>query len=129
MASNISIEGDVAVRRALLRLAAKFPEAVGDILYEEGEEIMTRSKEEFVPVDLSTLKNSGLTHPAEIRGKTVTVELTFGGAASEYAIVQHERLDYRHTVGGPKYLERPLKEATAGMAGRIAAGLSARGMA
>jgi len=34
--------------------------------------------------------------------------------------VQHERLDYKHSVGGPKYLERPLLEAASGMGERIA---------
>lgn len=101
---------------------------MGDALYFEGELIMTRSKEEFVPVDLGTLKNSGMVSPPEFSGNAVVVELSYGGAASDYAIIQHENLEFRHKVGGAKYLERPLKEATAGMLRRIAASLQAQGM-
>jgi hypothetical protein len=55
-----------------------------------------------------------------VSGDDVSVTLSYGGPASDYAVVQHERLDYKHSVGGPKYLERPLLEAASGMGERIA---------
>lgn len=38
-----------------------------------------------------------------------------------YAARQHEELTWRHRVGGPKYLERPLNENRAELQGIIAA--------
>ena len=111
MASSLTIQGDVALRRELIRLAREMPQAAGAALYLEGELIMTRAKEEYVPVDLGALKNSGRVHPPEMKGADVSVTLAFGGAAADYAIVQHERLDFKHTTGGAKYLERPLERS------------------
>ena len=39
----------------------------------------------------------------EFSKKTVYVSYT-----APYAIIQHERLDFRHAVGGPKWLEKAL---------------------
>jgi hypothetical protein len=39
------------------------------------------------------------------------LNLSFGGDAWEYAVVQHERLDFNHRVGQAKYLESAVVEA------------------
>jgi hypothetical protein len=92
-------------------------------LYRTGEKIMTRSKEEFVPVDFGTLRSSGHVVPGDSNSKDVEVILGFGGPAGVgnqgstnkkrvgYAVVVHENPNARHTVGQWKYLETPVKEA------------------
>ena len=85
--------------------------ALAEGLYTEANLIMTRSKADFVPVDLGTLRGTDRTK--------VTVTMGYGGAASAYALVQHERTDYHHTVGQAKYLEQPVLEAAGGLGNRI----------
>ena len=85
----------------------------------EAELIMTKSKQ-LAPVDLGTLRASGVVHSPDIGAKKVVVELGYGGAASAYALVQHERTDFSHTVGQAKFLEQPVKEAKKGFGNRVA---------
>ncbi len=84
----------------------------------EAERVMTKAKR-LTPVDLGTLRASGVVHSPEITPRRVVVELGFGGAAAAYALVQHERLDFIHTVGQAKFLEQPVNEAQAGFGQRI----------
>ena len=72
-------------------------------LNQAGERIMADSKE-LVPVDLGTLKASGHVTADESAG---VVTLGYGGPAADYAIVQHESLDFHHTTGQAKFLEEP----------------------
>ena len=90
-------------------------------LFVEAEEILTRSRAEFVPVDQGILRaDSGVTQP-EQDGDSLKLTIWYGaGPARDYAVVQHEQMDFKHGVGGPKYLERPLLEAISGMGQRIA---------
>lgn len=106
---------------ARLKLAiANAPIRVGQAMREEGETIMTRSKRDFVPVDFGILRASGFVDGPEIKGDIATVTLGYGGAASAYALIQHERMEYHHTVGQAKYLEQPVNEAVRGFSQRIA---------
>ncbi len=58
-----------------------------------------------VPRDEGILAGTGkVTGPS---GGVVT--LRFGGPAAPYAVVQHENLDFRHTVGEARYLVRGLE--------------------
>jgi len=93
-------------------------------LYHEAERIMADSKTNYVPVDLGTLKGSGRVEQPTNDGQTIRVTLGYGGAASAYALVQHERLDYHHTVGQAKYLETPVMNAAHGLGQRL--GMSVR---
>ena len=86
-------------------------QAVGRALFEGGNEIMTTSKDKFVPVDTGALKNSGFVDFPQVSRSKVTVTLKYGGPASSYAAIVHEDLQATHTVGQPKYLERPVLEA------------------
>lgn len=108
---------DDADRMARKALAAE--------LFREGQETMTESKP-LVPVDLGTLRNSGTVFEPEFDQGRVSVSLGYGGAASDYALVQHERTDYTHTVGQAKYLEAPAKARAQGFGKRIAAGVARR---
>jgi hypothetical protein len=97
------------------------PKDLGRALRREGETIMTRSQRDYVPVDLGTLRASGTVEGPEVAGTKLTVTLGYGGAASAYALVQHEAMHFNHPRGGgPKYLERPVNAAAAGMAKRLA---------
>ena len=79
-------------------------------LYEEAL-IMMRNSQRRVPVDTGVLRASGIVMPPIQRGKTSIVELGYGGAASAYAMRQHETEDYKHKSGKTwKYLENPVRE-------------------
>ena len=91
-------------------------------LYQEAETIMTRSKRDFVPVKDGTLRGSGFVDVPVIKGTAASVTMGYGGAASAYALIQHEALHFRHPNGGQaKYLEQPVMEATRGMDRRLGA--------
>lgn len=80
---------------------------LGGALRQIGEEIMTDAKASSpgrgVPVDTGVLRNSGrVTGPRP----NLTVLLSFGDAAAPYALIQHESMDFAHTVGEPRYLVR-----------------------
>jgi len=133
---TLRIKGDKELIRTLNRIKNESPIALGAALYQEGQEIMSDSKENYVPVDLSTLKTSGHVELPEIKSTSITVTMGYGGAASEYALAVHEtpsRYDppswrgktVHFNVGGPKYLEIPLNTAARTMAGRLAKRASA----
>jgi hypothetical protein len=99
--------------RRINQAARESGQAAGVALRGIGEEIMTDVKASRpgagVPRDEGTLANSG-----RVEGPVPTpigpaVELSFGGAAAPYALVQHERDDYRHTVGESRYLVRGME--------------------
>lgn len=121
--------GASEMRAKLKQFASKFPDRVGAALYQEGQVEMTEAKRRTpvspVPapkgVVPGTLRASGTVHRPERDGRQISVTLSFGGAARDYAIVQHERLDYHHTTGQAKYLESVLQESRTSMAARIAA--------
>jgi hypothetical protein len=88
-------------------------------LYMEAEAIMRESKANYVPVDTGALRNSGTVLPPKVEPKRITVEFGYGGAAVPYAAAVHE-YPKGYGQGKNKYLTRPLNEAMADMAGRIA---------
>lgn len=89
-------------------------------MYQTCELIMTDSKENYCPVDIGTLRDSGHVDPPELQGDNITVWMGYGGPADHYALIQHERLDYHHTVGQAKYLEIPTLNAQKGLETRLA---------
>lgn len=120
--------GVVEMRAKLKLFQQKFPDRVGAAIYQEGQIEMTEAKRRC-PVSPTpaprgvvpgTLRASGTVHKPVREGRTISVTLSFGGASRDYAIVQHERLDYHHTTGQAKYLESVLQESRTSMAGRIA---------
>lgn len=119
MSLEIEMVGVQQVQAELARLAERAKPIAGQALYVEAEAIMAESKQR-APVDTGALRSSGHVLPPDIDKDGVEVKLGYGGAAEAYAIVQHERLDYHHTVGEAKFLERPLLDAARGMAQRLA---------
>ena len=64
--------------------------------------------------------------PPQYEGGGPVVVLGYGGPSVDYAIVQHESLHFKHTVGQAKYLEKPALHRAATMDKRIAARLQKR---
>ncbi len=80
---------------------------------------MATSRAAFVPVRDGILRGSGFVDQPVINGDEVYVTLGYGGSASAYALVQHERTDFHHTVGQDHYLSEPVAAAAAGLPQRI----------
>lgn len=118
---SFKLDGLDQVRAALASYGPRALQSATDHLHYEAELIMTDSKRNYVPVDEGILRASGHVEPPVVDGGNVFVRLVYGGLAKAYAIIQHERLDFRHPVGGAKYLELPLLAAAKGLARRIAA--------
>jgi len=119
MSLTLDIEGADVVVAHLASIGDASRKAAARALVMEAEAIMTKSKQEYVPVDTGVLRASGMVGEPHMEGDQIAVSLGFGGAAKDYAIVQHERLDFKHTVGQAKYLEIPLLEGAKGLAEKI----------
>lgn len=132
---NYRIELDTSKFESKVAALTKAQIKVGRALYREGNRIITRSKQEFVPVVTGNLRSSGYVELPQANGTEVTVTIGFGGAAAAYAAMVHENprsgntggvsprgRPYKNfsTVGQWKYLEQPMNEARPGFAGRIA---------
>lgn len=112
---NFQVIGVKELQETFARMGINFEKALARELYLEGNIIMGRSKGFFVPVDHGPLKTSGhVQRPQLDKGGSVVV-LGYGGPAVKYAVVQHERLSYKHKVGQAKYLEVPALERAAVM--------------
>lgn len=131
------LDGTAKMAARLERLATRFPDDVARALYFRAEKCMTRSKRDFVPVDLGPLRSSGHVEPP-VRsmgrfGNTIKVALVYGGPAAPYALAVHEHpsahsppswrgvvVTFSPPGHGAKYLERPLMETSATLATDIA---------
>lgn len=96
---------------ALAKLNGQLTNEYAKTVYQSAEQVMTLSKEQYVPVDTGALRASGHVVPPKTDREKVTVELAFGGPAADYAVWVHENLDAHHNVGQAKYLEIPLRES------------------
>ena len=127
------LTGEKAAARKLRAIARKYPAKIGAALFLEGNLIMTESKQRFVPVDDGPLRASGKVLPPEGIGVKTEVVMTFGDAASAYALAVHEhpsthsppswkgkKINWTQTGTGPKYLEKPMNDAVKGMPQRLA---------
>ena len=135
---TVKITGTKEVIANLNKLARRSPFGAAVALFKEAESIMTASKESFVPVapDGGILKASGQVEIPDITLVGASVTMGYGGDASAYALAVHEHPS-KHSpptwkgkqinwnVGGPKYLEKPLRNAMPGMAVRLAASIRA----
>ncbi len=121
----VTVTGLDAALRDVRAARADLLPALGRGLYWEAQPVMQRSQG-LVPVDEGDLRDTGTVHDPEASGATVSVELTYGGGAVDYAERVHEDLSMRHPRGGQaKFLEQPFLEAANGMGERVGA-LAAR---
>lgn len=120
------------ISKNLDKIAKMYPNHLGSAVYHEAQIEMTEAKRRTPVSPLparkgvvpGTLRASGQVSEPEFKGKKVEVTLSFGGegsGAEEYAVVQHENLEYFHTTGQAKYLESVLNESASSMGRRIAA--------
>lgn len=119
--SDVSIEliGSQQLIRMLATTGGSVVPALGRALSDEAEQIFAKSQDR-VPFDRGTLSISGHVFPPSIHGNDVLVEIGYGGNASAYAEIQHERTDFRHDPGRTShYLETPFDEAMPGFDSRI----------
>jgi hypothetical protein len=100
-----------AVEARLRRFEADCRKAALNGCEDAAHELLTRASE-LVPIEEGTLLRSGRV----VTGETGAAVGFGSGGSSDYAIPQHERLDYRHDNGRQaKYLEQPHRA----MAGEI----------
>lgn len=120
MKISVDFKGGEGVMRALRLLGEKAPDAMGQALYQEANDII-REAEVLTPFDEGTLQGSAFVNLPEVSGASVSVTLGYGQAASAYAEVQHEELSYYHKPPTQaKFLEQPFNEAVGnGMEQRI----------
>jgi len=96
---------------ALLNKGETTVTAATTMALNEEAQIMFAESQRRVPVKHGTLRRSGIILPPVVQGTSVLVQMGYGGAASAYALVQHERQDFRHKDGQTwKYLETPVRE-------------------
>jgi hypothetical protein len=91
-------------------------------LHEEASEAFLLSQE-VVPVQYGVLRSSGMVSAPTLRGTSAEVQITYGGAASQYALIVHELPPGRATHAPPtrwKYLEFPVKVYARDMGSRMA---------
>ena len=81
-------------------------------LYTELVQLMEVIKSEYVPIETGDLADSGYVSEPFLVGNKWTIAIGFSSqhGGYEYALIQHERLDYFHPHGQAKYLEEPLIE-------------------
>lgn len=92
---------------------------LGQAIYREAAIIFEESQNE-VPVDTGILRSSGKLGLPTLEGGDVVVEISYGGAAGEYALDVHEDLEARHQPGKKaKYLEDPARRRIKGMDNRL----------
>jgi len=93
--------------------------AMPQVLMEEAQ-LIFRESQRIVPVKTGVLRASGQIVPPRKKGDKYEVVIGYGGAASAYALKQHENLQYAHKEGKTaKYLEIPAQQRAAKMAQAI----------
>lgn len=117
---KIELKGQEEVARAIRLLGKKAPKAIGAALWNEARSIINASQK-IVPFKEGILSESGTYKRPEYTDDGASVTLGYGGAASDYAAVQHEELSYYHRPPTQaKFLEKPFVEAADDMGLRIA---------
>lgn len=118
----VRVDGLPQLQAALVAAGALAPEALAAGALIEMELMMAEAKGQ-TPVRDGILRDSGHVLPPEVDATSMEISAGFGGAASAYALVQHERLDFNHTTGNAKFLERPFLAKVPAIVGGMAASL------
>lgn len=129
LASGASLKGTAEMKEKFFRFAKRYPDFVGAGLYQETE-IETTECKKRAPVYVGppgpgkpipgVLRGSIHTEGPFREGTRIWTKVVAGGAASAYAVPQHERTDYFHKVGQAKYIESVILESRPFMATRVA---------
>lgn len=133
-AEVLRVTGAQALRDNILLLPVAAREAAAREMAVIAAEVIEDAKENYVPVDTGDLRDSGDSddYVPDSTEEVTIVAMWFGGEVTaeelahgkkdvrEYALEQHENMEYRHSVGGPKYLERPFVKIIDTVGPRIA---------
>ena len=122
---TLHVGGLDQLQRRLTELAGQLGDQVGPALRAEAEIEMTEAKRR-TPVLTGALRGSGHVTGPTWRGRTVTVEMKFGGPAAGYAVAVHEMVDVFHKNGEAKFLESTLNESAPHLAARVARRITLR---
>lgn len=102
---SVNFIGSRELNKILTKAKEAAPRAADAGRYAVGLSILLRAIP-ITPKKWGVLRGSGyVTHP-----NNGVVTVGFGGPAAAYAWAQHERMDYKHTEGGPKYLENAVNQ-------------------
>ena len=116
---HIEVTGLRDVAAVLYAGEHKVLDATKEALYAEAQVVLADSKRQ-VPFLRGILSGSGMVHQPYQVGKKAAVEISYGGAAVDYAFVQHENLEFKHAPGRKaKYLEDPVADAAGRLGQRI----------
>ena len=126
--ASVTVRGLAPLMNAFTAAGRDAPRLAARALYEEAQEAFILSQN-MVPVDMGVLKSSGQVHFPVVSGTKAMVMITYGGAASAYAVYVHEippnsggRWGKGAKHASPtryKYLEYPVKRYSRGMAARM----------
>lgn len=94
------------IERFARKMERETPQAVREIAEEVMTDVKASAPGKGVPVDTGALRASGTVEGPDPLNLVV---IGFGGPAAPYALKQHERTDYSHTVGEARYLVRGLE--------------------
>jgi len=114
---KITVVGDVALRKALAKLAESYPRATAAALYQEGFAIDALAVAR-TPVDTGRLRATHYVAPPQRDFGGPVVEVGFG---TDYAAAVHNVLDVDHLIGQTLFLESAFKERVSGWEPRMAA--------
>jgi len=102
------LDGDTQMVAKLKGTRDRIQQAVAAGVYQAANAVMTNAKQR-APLDTGVLRASGYVTLPQV-GPRPRCEVGFGGAASAYALIQHERTEYHHEVGEAKYLEKAFND-------------------
>lgn len=126
--------GADALRDLLARGGKVGVDVLAQVLRDESL-LAFRNSQRIAPHATGVLRASGVLKPPAVSGTHVEVTMGYGGAASAYALYQHENLDLNHPdpanphsdpSGQAKYLEGPVRDQVQGLVGRLRAELEER---
>lgn len=103
---RIRLAGSAKLAQQLQKAGAIAQQAAGAAAYNVGLAVLRRAVRN-APKKWGVLRGSGYVTRPDAQGR---VTVGFGGPAKAYAWIQHERLDFHHSEGGPKYLSRAVEE-------------------
>lgn len=115
--SNTTIQSFRKAAGDIAKAARRLNGLAGPGLRVIGEEIMMDVKNarpgHGVPVDEGTLRDTGTVVGPTGTQASPQVELSFGDAATKYALIQHENMTFHHPIGEPRYLVRGVERWSA----------------
>ena len=120
---KIEIQNLEQLQREMENVNLKVLDAVHDAVTDLTTDVMKQSMD-LVPFDTGNLRRSIVVKYTKLRSQQPEGEISYGGAAAPYAVVQHENEKLFHpskarggtgptqppTQGSPKYLEYPVKQ-------------------